>query len=167
MECPKAHAVLTGIEVVRFLLRGQTAIFTRIPGDFRGLPGISGDSPGLPGVSRAALESSVGQAGAGETPQEAPETPKERSKTPKMTPRRPKRPPRRSRMPPRRLTRGPREAKIVNFTMVLERFWPSCLFGFPTLQDSSRGPQDRPKTAQEAPKSAPRRPKRAPSGQNH
>ena len=42
------------------------------------------------------------------------------------------------------------------FHLAFERFWRSRPFGFPTLQDGSRGPQDRPKTAKEAPQDGPK-----------
>ena len=58
---------------------------------------------------------------------------------------------------------GPERLKSLISHCVLQWFFPSRLFGFPTLQDDPRGPQDRPKTAQEASKRAPKRPKR-PSG---
>ena len=76
--------------------------------------------------------------------------------------RRPKRLPRRPKRPPRALPRGHQEAKISDFTIVFDKMLRSRLFGFPTLQNSPRRPQDRPKTAQEASKRAPRQPKRAP-----
>ena len=100
------------------------------------------------------------------------------AKTPKRAPRRPKIAPRRPswpsdgprglqeapNRPPRGLPRGPQEAKIVDFHWFFQCFWPSRLFGFPTLDDRPRGPQDRSKTAQEAPKTASRRSKRPSRG---
>ena len=91
-----------------------------------------------------------------------PRSPKHRPKTPKMASRRPRRHPRRPKRPPRGLPRGPQEAKIVDFHWFLRCFLSSHFFGFPTLQDSPRGSQNRSKTAQEASKTAPRRPKRLP-----
>ena len=49
----------------------------------------------------------------------------------------------------------PRKQKSLIFLSVFERFWHSRRFGFPTLQNGPRGPQDRPKIAQEASKMAP------------
>ena len=93
----------------------------------------------------------------------------------KRAPRRPKSAPRRRRWPqdgPRGLQdgpRGPQEAsqegperlQLLIFHCVFRCFLPSRLFGFTTLQDGPRGPEDRPKTAQEAPKTASRRPQTA------
>lgn len=47
---------------------------------------------------------------------------------------------------------------VIDFLNV---FWPR-LFGFPTVQDGPRSPENRPKTAKETPRRAPRRPGGAP-----
>ena len=56
---------------------------------------------------------------------------------------------------------GPERLNMLIFHCVFQCFLHFRLFGFPTLQNGPRGPEDRPKTAQEAPKTASRRPQTA------
>ena len=93
------------------------------------------------------------------------ESPKNRPKMLKITRRRAKRPPRRSKKPPRGVPRGPREAKIIDFSIVFERFGGFRVFRLPTLQDGPRGSEDNPKTAQEASETVPIPPRTAPRRQ--
>ena len=93
--------------------------------------------------------------------QDGPGRPPKPPRWPKMPPRRPKRPQRSPKSAPRGPPRGPKEAKIIDFHCVFQCFSCYRLFELPTLQDGSRGPQERPKTSREAPKRVPRRPKRA------
>ena len=138
-----------------FLVRARGAA----PGgpQTKSTPGRSRAGPGqVPGGVTRALQQRTNAAP--RRPREPPEGPRRlkiASRWFKTAHEAPKRPPRGLREGPRGLPRGPREAKIINFTKVLEGFLPSRIFGIPTAQDDPRGPQDRPKIAREASKMAP------------
>ena len=100
---------------------------------------------------------------------DAPRRPKKPPRLPQDGPRGPQEGPKTAQEGPQDAPRGiqeasqdgPKRQKSLIFIMVFESFWHSRLFGFPTLQDGPRGPQDRPKMPQLR---APRRPQDSPRG---